>query len=97
MNARSFVAFKESRPQVRLNFGRILVRGVKPDVHIPSKCPSFVLYDEGRMLIGQTPSQSDAIPDVLDQSVATFQTRVIVQRRPDLGTYLLGVLVNILV
>lgn len=68
----------------------LLIRRVKPDVHISPVSPGLVLDDKRRVLYGQSPCQANTIADVLHQHLARLETGIVVKCGPDLCANLLS-------
>lgn len=77
MYARTMFSLEERRPQVRPDMVVVLIGRMEPDMHVPTEGPRFVVDDKRRHLIGQAPCELDAVVDVLGETVALLQARVV--------------------
>jgi len=82
-------ALSECGPEVGVDGVAGGVGAVEPHVEVRLVVPRLVLDTVGRQLISEGPGCPDTLLDVLDEAVAALQTRVVVQRRPDLTANLL--------
>lgn len=83
------MSLQKGRPQVRLDHLLLRVGCVEAYVGLLPVGAGLVVDDVGRRLVAQSPGQTNALLNVLQQALARFEGWIVVQGGPNLLAHLL--------